>query len=264
MPAHREFAQAFRQGLGTGRLPPGLTAPAPEEAARRFAVYRNNVAHGLIQALRARFPAIERLVGPEFFAAMAREFIRACPPDGPILQRWGGAMPSFLQEFPPVRGLPYLADIARIEIARGQAYHAADAEPVPPEKLRAAALKAPDTMRLHLHPSVRILHLACPGGAIWAAQQPGGPPPPPPEDWGPQSVLIARRGWHEVTVTVLAASDAAFTEAILAGKSFAQAVRKAQETGKKFDPVSALSSLLQAGLITGATVIQEGDQGCPT
>jgi hypothetical protein len=77
-------------------------------------------------------------------------------------------------------------------------------------------------------------------------------------------VLIARRGWQEVTVTVLTPCDAAFTEAILAGKSFAQAVRKAQETGKKFDPVSAFSSLFQAGLITGATVIQEGDQGCPT
>src|SRR5271168_2197554 len=35
--------------------------------ARRFAVYRNNVAVGLIGALEKRYPVTRRLVGDEFF-----------------------------------------------------------------------------------------------------------------------------------------------------------------------------------------------------
>jgi hypothetical protein len=55
------------------------TVPVPVEirnasrrrADRRFAVYRNNVAAGLANALAARFPVVKRLVGDEFFRAMA-------------------------------------------------------------------------------------------------------------------------------------------------------------------------------------------------
>ena len=45
--------------------------------ARRFAVYRNNVAAGLIRALEARFPVTRRLVGDDFFRAMAGGFVAA-------------------------------------------------------------------------------------------------------------------------------------------------------------------------------------------
>ena len=257
MLSHREFARAFHEGLASGALPTGLTATAPDEASRRFDVYRNNVTHGLTQALRTRFPAVERLVGPEFFAAMAREFIRAHPPRGPMIQEWGAQMPTFLRAFPPVQGLPYLADVARIEIARGRAFHAADADAVSPAKLQETALASPEAMRLHLHPSAQLLHLEHPGGAIWAAQQPGGPPPPAPAEWAPQIVLIARRGWDDVMVRVLPAPEAAFIEAVLAGQGFATAVKAAQATGEKFDPVTALSALLQAGLVVDVTVTKK-------
>ena len=72
MPAHPEFLAGFDAALRGGALPPGLTASAPDEVALRFAVYRNNVAVGLSDALAARFPVICRLVGADFFAAMAR------------------------------------------------------------------------------------------------------------------------------------------------------------------------------------------------
>lgn len=72
MHAHPDLVQAFASGLTGGTLPPGLTAQAPDEAARRFAVYRNNVAVSLLAALADRFPVIERLIGPDFFAAMGQ------------------------------------------------------------------------------------------------------------------------------------------------------------------------------------------------
>ena len=56
MPAHPDLLTAFGAALRGGPLPPGVTARDPSEAERRFAVYRNNVAVSLTDALAARFP----------------------------------------------------------------------------------------------------------------------------------------------------------------------------------------------------------------
>mgnify|MGYP000267026151 CR=1 FL=1 len=74
MPTHAELIAEFRAGLASGVLPPGVTARDPAEAARRFAVYRNNVAHSLSRALASRYPVIERLVGEDFFRPLAAAF----------------------------------------------------------------------------------------------------------------------------------------------------------------------------------------------
>ncbi|MGO4851691.1 HvfC/BufC N-terminal domain-containing protein [Phaeovulum sp. W22_SRMD_FR3] len=242
---HAGFATAFRQGLAQGHLPPGLTARAPDEAARRFGVYRNNVMHGLIEALRTRFPAVERLVGAEFFAAMAPVFIAAHPPQSPVMQLYGGAFPEFLEGFPPLAALPYLGDVARIELARGRAYHAADMAGIDPAAL--AASPDPAALRLGLHPSVQILSLAHPAGRIWAAQQPDGPPAPKPGDWGPDQVMIARVGW-EVPVRLLSPQEAGFLLALQAGHPLGTAVPEG------FDPAPLLGHLLAAELIVTCEV----------
>ncbi len=56
-------------------IPQGITAPNAAVPTRRFAVHRNNVVAGLVKALQTRFPAVEKIVGEEFFAAMARAFV---------------------------------------------------------------------------------------------------------------------------------------------------------------------------------------------
>ena len=145
MPLHPELPTAFHKGLFDGVVPEGVTAQAPSETEQRFAVYRNNVAHSLIQALRSRFPTIEALVGAEFFAAMARVFAAHHPPAGPVLAEWGDGFADFLTRFPPVAKLPYLPDVARVEFARGRAYHAADCAPIDPETLQSIIAQIAET-----------------------------------------------------------------------------------------------------------------------
>src|SRR5882724_8165170 len=58
-----------RNGKGTstdGALPDGVTAWSSSCPEQRFAVYRNNVATGLIGALASRFPVTEKIVGKAF------------------------------------------------------------------------------------------------------------------------------------------------------------------------------------------------------
>ena len=111
-------------------IPYGIAADNAAVPARRFAVYRNNVVVGLGKALKSRFPVVEKIVGEEFFAAMAQVFVRNQPPRSPLLATYGDDLPAFIAAFEPARGLPYLADVARLEAARTRSYHAADATPL--------------------------------------------------------------------------------------------------------------------------------------
>ena len=121
-------------------IPRGITAHNAAIPTRRFAVYRNNVVAGLVKALKSRFPVVEKIVGQEFFAAMARVFVAERPPRSPVLASYGDEFATFIAAFEPARELAYLADVARLEAARTRAYHAADATPV--DAGRFAALDA--------------------------------------------------------------------------------------------------------------------------
>ena len=61
-------------------VPPEIASSGGKPAVKRFAVYRNNVTVGLVDALAARFPATQRIVGEEFFRGMAQVFAQAEPP----------------------------------------------------------------------------------------------------------------------------------------------------------------------------------------
>jgi hypothetical protein len=235
---HAATEAAFHAALWHAAPPPGLAAPDPSEIARRFSVYRNNVQHGLTRALAARFPVVEQLVGAEFFAAMARVFIADAPPSDPVLLHWGEAFPAFLESFPPVGHLLWLADVARLELARGRAYHAADAAPVAPEALAAAD---PERLRLTLHPSVALFASPHPAVRIWEAHQPGAVPGTP-IGAGPDHALVARRPDFAV---IVASVDPA-THRVIARMSAGLAL---PEAAGGDDPTAALTLLLRHGLI---------------
>src|SRR5688572_20813276 len=106
-----EFAAAL---LDRGQPPPeGVVGPHRRAAPRRFAVYRNNVASALINAVSGVFPATRRIVGEEFFRAMARAYVLAEPPATPVLLGYGETFPDFVAKFAPAASLPYLPDVAR-------------------------------------------------------------------------------------------------------------------------------------------------------
>ena len=245
---------AFRAGL-LAEAPAPVPAPVADgpEAARRFAVHRNNVAHGLVAALRRRFPVVERLVGEAYARALFGAFARAHPPRSPLMMRYGAAFPGFLETFPPVAALPYLPDVARLERARGEAYHAADAAPAPAEALAAAAMADPDRVALRLHPSVTILRSRHPIHAIWAANQPGATPKR--IDGGrPETVLVARSGAAVLTAP-LAPGEAAFDAALAAGLRLGPALAAGLRAEPDFDAGPALARLIAAGLVTGAALL---------
>ncbi len=236
-----EFAAAL---LEADRAPPhGIIVPSGASVARRFAVYRNNVVAGLVSALESRFPVVAELVGDAFFRAMAQNFAVANPPGSPLLFRYGEAFPAFIEGFGPAAGLPYLADVARLEMARGRAYHAADARPLSADAFASLTPKALETATLILHPSVQLLSSRFPALSIWQAHQ--GPDRPGVAAWEPEAALIVRPEL-DVMEYRLPAGGFAFVSALAGGASFTQAAALAAEAVGQFEPMHSLALLIEA------------------
>lgn len=238
----------FRTGLlDPDRAPPkGLRVRrgAPD---RGFAVYRNNVVVSLVDALAARFPAAAAIVGEEFFRAMAREFVRARPPRSPILMLYGAELPAWVAEFPPAAGVPYLADVMRLEFAIGEAYHAADARPASIGDLGRLDRRKLAGTRIALHPAARLVSSPYPVATI-RAMSIGDADPAPVADWRGEDVLVTRPRL-DVRLRLLPPGGFAFASALGVGKGLGEAVVAGIAAHEAFDPGAMLVELIAAGAL---------------
>ncbi len=215
--------------------------------ARRFAVYRNNVAVGLIAALEMRYPVTRRLVGDAFFRAMARAFVAANKPGSPVLILYGAEFPAFVGTFEPAREIAYLPEVARLENAWVESYHSAEAVPLELSDLAAIDPERLGEIVFGFHPAVRLLRFAHPAASIWAAHQ-GPGEPVPPEGWRSEDALVARPH-ADVVVTILPPGGYDFAAALMAGDPIAEAASLL--AGEGVDPGPHLVGLIEAGAVFG-------------
>jgi len=106
-----------------------VLAPGPIPAAAAIDVHRGTVMGALGNALRLTFPTVDDLVGQDFFDQMATIFVAAQPPRQARLSAYGEGFPTFIETYPLAATLPYLADVARLDLAVGQALAKPDAGP---------------------------------------------------------------------------------------------------------------------------------------
>lgn len=250
-------ADASRQADFTAALldparacPHGLRAWNGSDPAARLAVHRNNVVSSLLDALADTFPVVQELVGVEFFRAMAAVFVRQSPPRSRILAHYGEKFPDFIERFEPADSVPYLADMARLEMARVRAYHSADAPALASEAVSLALVSGHRIGELHLvcHPSVSVVGSRHAVVSLWAAHQDGG-------DLGsidpdqPEEAIVLRTGL-EVLVLRLPPGGAEFANALLRGGTLADAGGTAATAVPAFDLSTVLVLLMSRGAVT--------------
>ena len=193
-----------------------VSLPAPHP---RFGVYRNNVAAALINALRVRYPVVEKLAGGRMFAAITQDFIVAHRPRSPVFIDYGDAYPDFIASR---TAMPYLADVARLESRWWRAYHAADAEPLAAERFAELTPKTLDAARFRFHPSASIMNSQWAIGAIWEAAR---------QDADLSAIDMARPQWvlvwrpdADVRMHVIDDATGRFLTAIMDGKGLVEAI----------------------------------------
>jgi len=226
----QEFAQALLDPAGP--MPPA------------FAVYRNTVMKGSIDALQANFPAVARLVGEEWFRAAAAVHVRASPPRVPMLLDYGQDFPDFLAAFEPAAELPYLPAVARLDRFWTEAHAARDEALLETAPLAGMEPDRLGGLRLRPHASARWAWFDVPAYTIWSRQR-------RKEDagdvtWRGEGALLARPG-DAVQSIALDRADCAFLDACREGRTLAEAAEAAVGMLPGADLAALMARLLEAG-----------------
>ncbi|MEM9012065.1 MAG: DNA-binding domain-containing protein [Pseudomonadota bacterium] len=237
------FADALLAPSATA--PTGLSDGRGRAAGRRFDVYRNNVIVSLTEALEKAFPVLTKLVGTDNFKLLARTYVAAHPPSSPLMMFYGMEMPAFLETFEPARAIGYLPDIARLEIALRESYHAADALPVDPSSLEGLAPERLLTLRPNLAPSLRLVRSRWPIHAIWRFNKVAGAPKP---TMAAEDVLVLRPAL-DPEPQLLPPGGAAFIAALLRHATLAEAFQDAVAEAADFELTQTLTLLIGGGAI---------------
>ena len=132
----------------------------------RLGIYQNNILSSLTKALLATYPLINKITGEAFAATLMRSFVQENPPDRACLAYYGKGLDKFIENFPPARQLPYLADLARLEWAINEAYYAEDDHPVTPSDIEDKLCGDLYNLSLRLRSSVSLMRSKWPLIAI--------------------------------------------------------------------------------------------------
>ena len=253
------YATHFAGALLDPGLPPPACVGGPrlKGVANRYNVYRNNVTVSLINALAAVFPATQRVTGDDFFRAMARFYLRAHPPVSPLLFEYGHDFPAFIEQYEYARELPWLADVARIERAWLDAYHAGDVEPLDPQALgRIPAARLADAVLIP-HPATRVLRSRFAALSIFSAHK--GDDPPPQIDSGEAEDTLVTRPDLEVVATRLPPGGATFLARLIAGDPLGAAAAQALAASPSFDLTANIAGLIEAGAFAAISLGEHDD-----
>ncbi|MFJ3482485.1 putative DNA-binding domain-containing protein [Pseudomonas sp. NPDC090202] len=159
-------------------------------AATGLAVYQNNYRVQLVTCLENTFPHLRTWLGEDEFRNTAIAHIDHCPPYAWTLDAYSEHFgETLLKRFPHN---PDIHELAWIEQALGEAFIAADADPLAPDALASIDW---DNARLHFTPSLRLHELTTNVEAIWSALCEDQPAPESEMLAIPGGLLVWRRGF---------------------------------------------------------------------
>lgn len=244
MSALAGFQNRFADALLQDDAAAGALAAQPG-----FAVYRNTVMKGWVDALLANYPAVCRLVGAPFLRAAAAEYARAHPVADARLWCYGAGFADFLAVYEAAATLPYLPGVARLDRCWTEAHGAADAPALDVAELAGLDPQALAALTLVPHPAARWAWFdAQPVYTIWrrnreAADNDDSDDTPA---WHGEGALLLRPA-DVVRWQSLDAAGCAFLDACADGMPLGTAAGAALAADAQADIAALLATLLAAG-----------------
>ena len=238
--AHTEAAERIRVGKMS--------------ATRRLEIYRHNVHANLRGVLKDIYPVILAIVGDAFFQHAADQFVKAHPSRSGDLNQFGGEWAAFLGAYPHAADLPYLRDVARLEWAWHQSFHAGDGQAFDLARLAAIPAEEHGALCFVLHPAVRLVESNFPILRIWEVNQPafGGEIK---VDWDApaDTLLVYRADGVEVLIERITGAGYAFLQALQQRAALETAASAALSVEAVFDLQGSLLESVQSGVIIDFT-----------
>jgi len=159
-------------------------------AAERVGIYARMFLDRQVEVLQETFPKVAAALGSDGFREIAARYVLAHPSEHPDLGQLGRRFAAFLER-------PDLADLARLEWARGEVFDEREAPALSAEEFARLA-QDPDAFMHHsirLIPALRLLRLEHDVGPLWegSAKAAGA---------RPSSLVVWRAGFEVYHVEV--------------------------------------------------------------
>ncbi len=212
-------------------------------------LYRGNVRAARRLALKNAYPVLAELGGDAWFDALALAYARAHPARDADLNRFGAALPAFVERYETNPRYGYFGDVARLEWALHAAAFAANATPFTVQQWRALGAERLASARLGVHPACSALASPYAVDAIWHAHQPGAGGWPERVDT-PSWSLIVRPRWRPVLLAHTETAHRAFV-AIQRGATLDEVLAAAFASDPWFDFAGQWRVWIECNAIVG-------------
>ena len=227
----------------------GVRDPARGRAGEHRATRGAPAVAGLSSALATRFPVVRRLVGDEFFKAMVEAYAIVDPAHSSVMPQFAESFPAFIDHFEPVRPVPYLGDMARLELARALARRAAVVPPLGYDAFTAFAVDRLGAVHVSLHPSLSVVASLHPIYSIWHMNR--NPVRFTPVSPFVSEAVLVSRPRHRVKTCRITHGDAALVFALKAGYRLGDAMTAAVAAVPGARPAETLAMLIDANVVVG-------------
>jgi hypothetical protein len=255
--ADRAQARADSPACATGQAP-GSTGNGSssnrngneltDNLRQRVDLYRSSIRAHWRTALASAYPVLQDLLGEAYFDTLSVAYAQAYPSQSGDLNRFGAALPAFIETYEQGPRFRYLSDLARLEWSLHLAYFAADANVL--TQAEWAATRPEDLLdaKLAVHPACALIASHYAIAEIWTVHQAGGAFPADLES--PTYALVVRPQWRPHLLVQCAAAHAAF-DALQRGTTLNEALDQAFAIDAEFDFTSQWRAWITASAITG-------------
>lgn len=245
----REFVAALF--APEARAPLAILDDAPGRDAR-FAVYRNNTLANLTAALLDVHPVVARLVGERFFDHVATQYAHAYPSASGDIHDYGEHFAAFLQAHPATTDMPWLADVARLEWAWHEAFHA----PSPTAFDWSSLSGIDESLRGRLwflpNPTLRLVRSDYPILHIWQVNQPDRENDETVDlGEGADRLVLLRSPDYTIAIERVDAAVYAVLAACRQGRPLAEAIAEGLAVDDTADAAGMLQGLVAGGRLVG-------------
>lgn len=239
----RRFVAAVMEG--DEALAAAVTGGGRLTAQGAVAVYRRAYPARMTEALGETYRRCWRVLGDADFFAACAAFIPTERSASGNLSDYGRGFPGFLESWEGARHAPYLGDLARLEWAFKDLFHAPPHESLSPQRLAAGA--RPQSVFL-FGEATALLSLGHRVHAVWARELEDETPLDAASCSGPEELFLYKKDGR-VHSRVLTAPEAAALAALRAGLPLERALSAAEGLGP-----DAVAALFRALADSGAVV----------
>lgn len=219
-----------------------LTAPLAEAAAarpaeevvlpsatlsarQRLGIYAEMYLLRMVESLADDYPTVRALLGEDDFRDLCRDYLTHQPSQSFTLEHAGHGLPDHVAKTDRLVPAALLRDVARLERAVNQSFHAAPSEVLAPAVIGQIPVEQWPALGFRMTSGVHLLALAYPANAI--VQSNTREEPLPPLEPEPTWTAVWRKD-YVVWRQSLSRAQYAVLDALQRGRTMAEAVEAAQ------------------------------------